>query len=107
MKRRNFLGGSLLSGGSLLGADWCGCALAPQTALVLGECVRVPALVRIREAQPIPRSRDPRFYKYWVSEQVADVDVEGVCGQWVGKAPIENSAPSDPPADINDSTDEV
>lgn len=39
-------------------------ALAPQTALVLGECVRAPALVQIREAQPVPRSRDPRFYRY-------------------------------------------
>ena len=32
MKRRNFLGGAVFGGGSLLGADWCGCALAPQAA---------------------------------------------------------------------------
>jgi hypothetical protein len=35
------------------------------------------------------------------------VDVEGVCGQWVGKDPIQNNTPSDLPVDTNDSTDEV
>ena len=60
-------------------------ALAPQTALVLGECVRAPALVRIREAQPLPRSRDPRFYEHWVAETLAPVPVEEVCARWEGK----------------------
>jgi hypothetical protein len=60
-------------------------ALAPQTALVLGECVRAPALVRIREAQPLPRSRDPRFYEYWVAERPTPVAVEEVCARWEGK----------------------
>jgi len=60
-------------------------ALAPQTALVLGECVRAPALVRIREAQPLPRSRDPRFYRYWVAETAPEVDVEAICAHWEGK----------------------
>jgi DNA helicase HerA-like ATPase len=57
-------------------------ALAPQTALVLGECVPAPALVKIREAQPKPRSRDPRFYRYWVADSAPAVDVEGICEQW-------------------------
>jgi hypothetical protein len=70
-------------------------ALAPQTALVLGECVRVPALVRIREAQPIPRSRDPRFYRYWVSEHVTDANVEAVCGQWIGRPPTDQPEGND------------
>jgi len=60
-------------------------ALAPQTALVLGECVRAPALVRIREAQPLPRSRDPRFYRYWVQENEPSIDVESICARWEGK----------------------
>jgi DNA helicase HerA-like ATPase len=60
-------------------------ALAPQTALVLGECVRAPALVRIREAQPLPRSRDPRFYEHWVAETPAAVPVEEICARWEGK----------------------
>lgn len=61
-------------------------ALAPQTALVLGECVPAPALVRIREARPVPRSRDPKFYQYWVGNETPVVDVEGVCAHWEGKA---------------------
>lgn len=60
-------------------------ALAPQTALVLGECVPAPALVKVRQAQPVPRSRDPKFYQYWVGNEAPAVDVEGVCAQWEGK----------------------
>ncbi|HHY35946.1 MAG TPA: ATP-binding protein [Firmicutes bacterium] len=60
-------------------------ALARQTALVLGECVRAPALVRVREARPRPRSDDPRFYRYWCSEGPDDVPVEKVCTRWEGE----------------------
>ena len=68
-------------------------ALAPQTALVLGECVPAPALVKIREARPVPKSRDPRFYRYWVSDPAPAVDVEGVCEQWErGGAPEKSAA---------------
>lgn len=59
-------------------------ALAPQTALVLGECVAAPALVRVREASPIPRSRDPRFFEYWTRDEMPDVPVEEVCAEWEG-----------------------
>lgn len=59
-------------------------ALAPQTALVLGDCVPAPALVRIREARPVPRSRDPKFYKYWVNDQAPTIDVEAICARWEG-----------------------
>jgi DNA helicase HerA-like ATPase len=60
-------------------------ALAPQTALVLGECVPAPALVRVREAQPVPRSRDPKFYRYWVERNGPQIDVEGICADWEGR----------------------
>ncbi|HZP35868.1 MAG TPA: DUF87 domain-containing protein [Methylomirabilota bacterium] len=59
-------------------------ALAPQTALVLGECVPAPALVRVREARPVPRSRDPRFYRYWVADTAPTIEVERICKQWEG-----------------------
>lgn len=61
-------------------------ALAPQTALVLGACVRAPALLKIREARPIPRSRDPKFYAHWVDAAPVNVEVEEVCKQWEGRA---------------------
>lgn len=67
-------------------------ALAPQTALILGECVRAPVLVRIRNANPLPRSRDPKFYNYWVSSSVSEFPVEEVCARWEGKP--QNSAPN-------------
>jgi DNA helicase HerA-like ATPase len=60
-------------------------ALVPQTALVLGECVRAPALVKIREAKPLPRSRDPRFYEHWVAEASGIVPVEEICARWEGR----------------------
>lgn len=60
-------------------------ALAPQTALILGECVRAPALVRIREARPVPRSRDPKFYQHWVADDPRRPDVEGICARWEGQ----------------------
>ena len=60
-------------------------ALAPQTALVLGECVAAPALVKIREARPVPRSRDPNFYEYWTRDAEPDVPVEEVCADWEGR----------------------
>lgn len=59
-------------------------ALAPQTALVLGECVPAPAMVKVREARPVPRSRDPRFYRYWVGDSGPAADVEGICDHWEG-----------------------
>jgi len=57
-------------------------ALAPQTALVMGECVRAPAIVRIREARPVPRSKDPKFFAHWAQAEPHNVDVEKVCAIW-------------------------
>lgn len=65
-------------------------ALAPQTALVLGECVAAPALVRIRNAEPTPESRDPLFYKHWIDTEDPAIDVEKVCDSWIGEVENEN-----------------
>lgn len=61
-------------------------ALAPRSALVLGECVQAPALVEIREASPVPKSRNPKFYKSWTQEE-KQPDFEAVCEKWEGKQP--------------------
>jgi hypothetical protein len=58
-------------------------ALAPRSALVLGECVQAPALVETREASPIPQSKNPRFYRSWTQEE-KQPDFEGVCAKWEG-----------------------
>lgn len=60
-------------------------ALAPQTALVLGECVPAPMLVKIRDADPIPSCRDPQFYTYWTSDTPPDIPFEEICAIWEGK----------------------
>jgi DNA helicase HerA-like ATPase len=70
-------------------------ALAPQTALVLGECVPAPALVRVRDARPVPRSRDPRFYRYWVADAAPTINVEGISEQWEGVCKSEENGTED------------
>jgi ABC-type dipeptide/oligopeptide/nickel transport system ATPase component len=59
-------------------------ALAPRSALVLGECVKAPVLVEMREADPTPRSKNPQFYKSWTGETPMP-DVEAVCAKWEGQ----------------------
>jgi uncharacterized protein len=59
-------------------------ALAPRSALVLGECVQAPVLVEMREADPTPKSKNPLFYKSWTGEPLMP-DVEAVCAQWEGR----------------------
>lgn len=60
-------------------------ALAPRSALVLGECVQAPVLVEMREVNPPPRSKNPKFYKSW-STEAAMPNVESVCSKWEGVA---------------------
>jgi hypothetical protein len=62
-------------------------ALAPRSALVLGECVQAPALVEMREANPVPKSKNPKFYRSWTQEE-KQPNFEAVCEKWEGKQPI-------------------
>jgi uncharacterized protein len=62
-------------------------ALAPRSALVLGECVQAPALVDMREASPVPKSKNPKFYRSWTQEE-KQPDFEAVCARWEGIQPI-------------------
>jgi len=59
-------------------------ALAPRSALVLGECVQAPALVEMREVSPVPKSKNPNFYKSWTQEE-KEPDFETVCDKWEGR----------------------
>jgi uncharacterized protein len=61
-------------------------ALAPRSALILGECVQAPVLVDIREANPVPKSKNPRFYQSWTQEE-KQPDFEAVCRKWEGSEP--------------------
>jgi hypothetical protein len=59
-------------------------ALAPRSALVLGECVQAPALVEIREASPVPKSKNPKFYRSWTQDE-KQPNFEAVCEKWEGR----------------------
>lgn len=59
-------------------------ALAPQSALVLGECVQAPVLVHMRNADPKPESKNPQFFKSWTKAGKTP-NVEAVCSKWEGQ----------------------
>lgn len=69
-------------------------ALAPRTALILGECVQAPALAEMREANPVPKSKNPKFYKSWTADTLETPNVEGVCAKWEGEHEVEDSEES-------------
>jgi len=75
-------------------------ALAPRSALVLGECVQAPALVEIREASPVPKSKNPRFFKSWTQDE-KQPDFEAVCEKWEGKQAVCSSPTDHSNEDIN------
>jgi DNA helicase HerA-like ATPase len=63
-------------------------ALAPRNALVIGECVQAPVLVEMRETKPVPKSKNPKFYKSWVQD-TKKPNVEKICEKWEGDAKTE------------------
>jgi DNA helicase HerA-like ATPase len=58
--------------------------LATQHAVVVGEAVRAPALVRIREVADTPKGNDPDFVKLWRDGPGYDVgeQIDAVAGAW-------------------------
>jgi len=60
--------------------------LPQQTAMVLGECVPAPVLMRVNDASPTPRSHDPEFVAHWVSEAPWEPPFESICAEWEGRA---------------------
>jgi DNA helicase HerA-like ATPase len=66
-------------------------ALAPQSALVLGECVQAPVLVQMRTAVPRPESKNPQFFKSWTKDGKVP-NVEAVCAKWEGVQPNVSAA---------------
>lgn len=56
--------------------------LAQQTALILGDCITVPAQVRINDVDPKPYSHDPQFYEKWSNTESNAPDFEEICKNW-------------------------
>lgn len=61
-------------------------ALAPRSALVLGEAVSAPALVLMREARPLPSSADPELWKRWTEDGPPIPHFERIARGWEGSA---------------------
>jgi len=70
-------------------------ALAPRTALILGECVQAPALAEMREANPVPKSKNPKFYRSWTDDALIIPNVEAVCAKWEGRHGVGDNEESD------------
>ena len=48
-----------------------------------GDCVRSPALLKIRQAEPYPRGDNPKFFAHWIEEQgPEEPPFEEVCKKW-------------------------
>lgn len=54
-----------------------------------------PALFDMREASPVPKSENPKFYRSWTQEE-KQPDFEAVCERWEGRQ-LSYPAPADQP----------
>jgi DNA helicase HerA-like ATPase len=57
-------------------------SLAQQTALILGDCVTIPAQVMINDVDPKPDSHDPQFAAKWSDTKSNAPDFEEICKDW-------------------------
>lgn len=57
-------------------------ALPQQSALVMGDCVTAPIQVTIRDVDPKPDSRDPKFSEKWSDPNFKAPDFEEICKKW-------------------------
>ena len=57
-------------------------ALPQRSALVMGDCVTAPIQVTIREIEPVPDSKDPRFSEVWTKEDFIPPEFENIVNKW-------------------------
>ncbi len=70
--------------------------LPQQHAIIMGDCVRAPVQVKIKEANPTPASYDPEFFKQWIEKQSKEFpNFEKICKEWEGKVDKEESKPNE------------
>lgn len=69
-------------------------ALPQQHAIVLGDCVRLPLQVRIKDVSPRPNSFDPEFSRIWSDATTRPPDFEAVCDAWQA-IPVPEAGPQD------------
>lgn len=57
-------------------------SLPQRSALVMGDCVTAPVQVTIRDVNPTPDSRDPKFSEIWSKDDFKAPDFEDICKKW-------------------------
>jgi hypothetical protein len=57
-------------------------SLPQRSALVMGDCVTAPVQVTIREVDPTPDSRDPKFSEVWSKDDFQAPNFEDICKKW-------------------------
>ena len=63
-----------------------------QHAIITGDCVRTPVLVRIDDVSPTPNSNNPKYIKNWLKDEA--IPYEETCERWTGKSlSSESNAP--------------
>lgn len=63
-----------------------------QHAIITGDCVRTPVLVRIDDVSPMPNSNNPKYIANWLKDEA--IPYEEACKRWTGKSlSSESTAP--------------
>lgn len=64
--------------------------LPQQFAIVMGDAVRTPVVVRINDAVPVPKSNNPKIIERWLKENT-DVNIyEEIADKWIEKENEDN-----------------
>jgi uncharacterized protein len=69
-----------------------------QYALVFGECVKFPILFKVKDANPIPKSRDSDYFKHWIDDNPNYPPFEKICNEWESGKKVGEANGKIPPA---------
>jgi hypothetical protein len=56
-----------------------------QHAIITGDCVRTPVLVKIDSVSPKPNSHNPEYVKRWLKDDLS-IPYNATCEKWLGKS---------------------
>jgi len=60
-----------------------------QHAIITGDCVRTPILVKIDDVNPTPNSHNPKYIERWLSD--IEIPYEKTCKKWIGEDKMTSS----------------
>lgn len=66
--------------------------LPQQHAIIMGEAVRSPLQLRLRDVEPSPKSNNPKFVENWLKgDRLCPVTIDKVIEHWIGKSSTKNN----------------